>query len=662
MDTLLPPKNLVAKVLDRDVKELPAFPVVALQILDLIRKQGTSSADVAKVVESDPSVTVKVLRLVNSAAYGFRGNIASVKDAITMLGFSTIQKLTLQVTLFEQIVRPQKAVIFDRTFFWQHCLSVAGLSIALAEETGYPRPQEAYVAGLIHDIGKTILDGYGRISYGDFLNNLVEPDSLKVEAEKNVIGISHDDIGAYFCHTWNLPEDLIHTVKFHHQRFSRTALSKEDALLVSIVSFSNFIAWTQGLGSTDILRQPILQPEVMDVINVKSIDFKTMLSRMDQEIKRTAELYQFSFPSPDEFRMNLLRANIELSRLNTRFYYKTDPLKQKEGALQKALEGAHPKQPVLSPKAIINNTIKAIQNDFSFDRLYIFRVNRRHRCLVPVKVLDIQGNITDFSKLTISISPQSGEIVTCLRSLKPGIIQGRTPEDKKLLQLLEVAEMGFVPFSHNNRLLGVLGVDNHHCGQPLALADLRVVSSVVQEIGVALDQLMVLKMNKSKEHLDLLTKLYHRDYVEKRITTLLDSSGGPSDAFFVAMIGIDRFSDFNDRFGFHESDSIVKLIAGLLKKHTRPTDDLGRFDTDKFFVLLNSRQGDNADNYAERTRRKIEELGIFLIKRFPGHAVTVSIGLAESHARLKTKDAIIGLANSALDTARKQGGNKTVRL
>jgi len=117
IDSILPSESIVKRVLDREVKDLPAFPVVAMKILQLIGNDEASAADIAKVIESDPAVTAKVLRLVNSAAYGLRNRISSVKESITFLGFSTIRRLALQVTLFEQIVRPQKTVIFDRTFF-----------------------------------------------------------------------------------------------------------------------------------------------------------------------------------------------------------------------------------------------------------------------------------------------------------------------------------------------------------------------------------------------------------------------------------------------------------------------------------------------------------------------------------------------------------------
>lgn len=294
--SLLPQPKAVAAALDRPVSELPSLPVVALKLLKLTSDIESSSLDLARVVETDPALTAKVLRIINSAAYALPRKISSVQQAVVLLGFSTIRTLALEVTLFEQLVPSQHGLAFDRIFFWRHCLSVAGLSMAFAESLGHPEPQEVYVAGLLHDIGKIILDVYGRISYREFLNNISRSEGLLVEEERALIGLSHDEVGAFFCAEWGIPQGIMLAIRFHHQRFGHLNLPADQALLVASVALANFIAWTQGNGSVNLLGHPILQPEVEQIIDLERLNLQDMIRRMEQEVKSAADFYQFTFP------------------------------------------------------------------------------------------------------------------------------------------------------------------------------------------------------------------------------------------------------------------------------------------------------------------------------------------------------------------------------
>ena len=113
---ILPPPEAVGAILARDVKELPTLPVVATKLLEITLNDDASAMDLSKVIETDPALTVKVLRIVNSAAYGFLREIASVHQAVALLGFSTIRTLALGVTLFEQMVSAESASRYDRIF------------------------------------------------------------------------------------------------------------------------------------------------------------------------------------------------------------------------------------------------------------------------------------------------------------------------------------------------------------------------------------------------------------------------------------------------------------------------------------------------------------------------------------------------------------------
>ncbi|MCK5837635.1 MAG: HDOD domain-containing protein, partial [Desulfobacula sp.] len=259
---MLPLGSDIKRVLNLEIKEVPSFPPVIAKLLEICSDEDAAMEDLSKLVETDPGISTKVLGIVNSSLYGLRRKITAVSEAVIHLGFDEVKKVSLGVTVFEKMVKSENQAPFDRRFFWRHCLCVASLSMAIAEEIRYPNPGEAYTCGLLHDLGKILFDLQGRVNYGDFITTVTKNTGSLISEERALMGMGHDDLGAYYSSLWNLPVSLALTVKYHHQRYGHLDLSREDTLLISIISLANFLSWTQGMGSIDIIRPPILQPEV----------------------------------------------------------------------------------------------------------------------------------------------------------------------------------------------------------------------------------------------------------------------------------------------------------------------------------------------------------------------------------------------------------------
>jgi putative nucleotidyltransferase with HDIG domain len=194
--------------------------------------------------------------------YGLKRKITALSEAVVFVGQDEIKKIALGMTIFEKMFKPGASGKFNRILFWRHCISVAVLSMEIAGRTGYPEPEGAYIAGLLHDIGKIILDTGGKTDYEDFLLHLSGTADLLIEKERSIIGLGHDDVGAFFCTLWKLPRELALAVKYHHQPFDHLNISPEHKQLISIVSLADFLCWAQGIGSFDLPCPPVLPPEV----------------------------------------------------------------------------------------------------------------------------------------------------------------------------------------------------------------------------------------------------------------------------------------------------------------------------------------------------------------------------------------------------------------
>ena len=653
MTALLPSEKAVQATLIDRIENLPPFPLLATKLLT----SEPAGETVARIVDTDPAISRRVLEIVNSTPFGASTHFTAIDEAVGRLGPETVRSVALSLVLFQTLINRQEASKFDRTIFWKHSLVLAGLSRALADQLAYPDPEEAYTAGLLHDIGKIVLDVAGRIRYGDFVQKLTNYDGPADEKERDILGLSHDDIGAFYCHHWRLPERLVMAIRFHHQPFDHLRLDSDVSLLIAIVAFADFIAWSQGFGSFDTLRQPILNPDVEKHLSFEKVHLAGLMDQMDRDISVAAEHHGFPYPSAEEFRERLLRTNISLGRINTRYHYLHGDLQQKVEALTQLKDSLTRPHRSLDTNEIITGTLEAIHEDFGFDRIIAFTVDSAKRTLKPTAFKDETGLGVDNMALEIRPDASDGQLIECLRKHVPVRITGRDREEAKVLSFLKTRELGVVPFTSHNKIIGLLGVDNATSGKAIRLADLSTVGIVANELGMALENARMFEDIKARADFDGLTRTYNRTAVDQLLTEAYEKAVQGDIQFAVAMVDVDRFKVFNDRYGHLSGDSVLKLIAGTLIKFLRPTEIVGRYGGEEFFCILRDTDLKGAVNYGERIRKKIAELGYLLNNRFPDHELTVSIGVATFQSYLAVKEELIDMADQAMYAAKAAGGN-----
>ncbi|MES0336107.1 MAG: diguanylate cyclase [Candidatus Magnetobacterium sp. LHC-1] len=658
---LIPSKDAIVNVIEPGNRELPVVSVAVVKMLRMANQDDVPIANLVKLVETEPTIASRILKLVNSPAYRIRHGITDVREAVEVLGVSTIWSLALEISLHEQFFTGSIRPRFDRIFFWQHCLSVACLSRAIAQEVGYRNHNEAYISGLLHDLGKIIIETSGHITYSDFMDNLPTINGLLIEEEVKFVGMGHDEVGAFFSQLWGFPEFVTLVIRYHHQRFEHLNLDQDNSLLLSIVSLANLIAWTQGIGSVNIVRHPILQPETLKAIDIGKLNLHHLVDRLDIELRHLAQFYNFSFPTIDKFRENLLRANIALSKKHTQYFYlmpSTEDVSQAPD-ISKSLTAPHSS---LDCVTIIDVTLKAIQADFHYDRIYLMNIDEVTRSL-RVKALhetDPGGSLE--VGFCIVLTPYMEGFIECLRKKRPLIIHGSTIQECRLLNRMGIKEMGIVPLTNNNQILGIIGVDNIVSRASIHQHDLAYVGMVANELGMALEHASIFEKYKIRATIDALTRVHNRGSLDELLATSFSQARQHNTTLAVGMIDIDHFKRFNDSFGHQVGDSVLKLIASTVVKLSRPGDYVGRYGGEEFVVILNSTGFDNAMFYAERLRKEVEKLGRTLLKRFRGHLLTISVGVAVCDPSIKDINELVSKADKALYAAKTQGRNRVIGL
>ena len=279
----------------KDIEGLPSLPTVMTKILEVIGNSGSAAKDLADATSKDQALTAKVLKLVNSSFYGFSTKISTVSRAVVILGYNTIKNLVLGLSVIGIFQDGKEGDYFNRTEFWEHSLGCAACAKLIATRIRYNLPEEAFVAGLIHDIGKMIFDEYFKDDFGQVLE-LVRKDNIPIiEAEDRVLGVTHAIIGEWLAKKWKLPLVLCNAIKYHHQPPLSSKTIDEASITCSIVvHISDTLCKMGGIGSGGDNHIPSIGGHMWRRINLEESSKESILLQINQELEKARLFFGIS--------------------------------------------------------------------------------------------------------------------------------------------------------------------------------------------------------------------------------------------------------------------------------------------------------------------------------------------------------------------------------
>ncbi len=213
------------------IEHLPSLPEVVTRILSLVDDPVASAQQIGDVVGQDQSMVASILRLVNSPFYGLSRRITSIQHAIVLLGFRTIRNMALSAVLVKSFGESSRDRRFDRSLLWRHTIACAIGSRLLARKLRTVEPEEAFLAGLIHDMGLVVLDQYFHDGFRLVLDRVLGEGMTLVAAEREIFGQDHAETGAQLGRRWNFHPTIVEAIACHHD----PARAKKDPILAGIV-------------------------------------------------------------------------------------------------------------------------------------------------------------------------------------------------------------------------------------------------------------------------------------------------------------------------------------------------------------------------------------------------------------------------------------------
>jgi len=264
------------------IKDLPTLPDVVAKVNRLVNSEHASASDINAVIRRDLALSGKVLRLVNSSFYGFPRRINSITRAVVILGFRTVRNLTLSAFVFSTFRKGMQG--FDARAFWTHSIGVAVTSAAAAEELGFSTRgrEDAFIAGLLHGVGKVVLCEYAPEQMHEVLHRRDVEDMSLLEAEQAVLGYTHADLGGAVLENWNLPEAIVQVVR----HYPDPTKAGQDLRPCALVHASEILTRAMLFGNPGEERMPLVSARAWDEIELNHKILGRIMDRALDEMHR----------------------------------------------------------------------------------------------------------------------------------------------------------------------------------------------------------------------------------------------------------------------------------------------------------------------------------------------------------------------------------------
>ena len=278
----------LAKLFTR-IGEVSSLPLVAQKITQIVNDDSSCGNDLLTAIESDPAMAIRTMRRVNSTFFGLRNKVEDLSMAINLLGFREIRNLALTLYIAKMFEDPGEHGQYRRESLWEHLVSVAATARMIAQECKCCKPDEAYLAGLLHDVGWVLIDQYLRRQFVNVLDH-IQLGLTSPAAELKELPFDHCQLGAFVCHKWDFAPAIVAGIRYHHQPENYHGKYSN---LVSIVALANFLCSRNGITSLGSNTITTIDNQVIQNLNLTEDSLASIYKKYETTIQSIGDLVNF---------------------------------------------------------------------------------------------------------------------------------------------------------------------------------------------------------------------------------------------------------------------------------------------------------------------------------------------------------------------------------
>ena len=266
-------KAIVDKAL-ASIGDVATLPEITIQIIEIVEDPKSTARDLHEVIKNDPALSVKVLKVVNSAFYGLPGQVASVDRAIILLGLSAVKNIAIAASIARLFKGNRISEHFSASDLWMHSVAVAVTAHALAKCSPHPvMLDEVFVAGLIHDIGTLVERQCFPEQFAEVIQRCMTSGGNFLECERQVIGADHQAFGVGLTTKWKFPRHLRAAVGFHH---NPEALTVELRNMAALIQLADVLASQERVGFYLTAHDGQLNQDMMEILGISAEDVQAI--------------------------------------------------------------------------------------------------------------------------------------------------------------------------------------------------------------------------------------------------------------------------------------------------------------------------------------------------------------------------------------------------
>lgn len=471
---------------------MPSIPQIILRVREISEDPKSSVADLANIILFDHALTTKILKIANSAFYAeFASRVSTITQAITLMGFRTVQNVVISLALYDSVKAMGEHHKFDFRQFWTHSLSTGVIGKMIASAARYKTPEEAFIAGFMHNIGVAILAVIFPEEYDVVLKNINSGED-QLLAERSVFGMDHTEVGGWLAKKWNLPPVLARPITDHH-RLRIPAKQRSLHMLVDIVYLGD-VGYDAMLkqGTTSDETAALFRQAAGDLAGISEQQLEKIIDHAPELIREIARELDIALKTPN----GKAQPSPQATAMQQEAFEMAQKLNERNRELAIMQEAGEAIRAAQSEEEIFQTTLEEIFRGMGIGRAILFRVDHDARLVRGILGFGVNSQQAVYD-MTFTLADGIFGATVNDRQVH-NIIDVEADIYKDILQSEERIGMGVrsfatMPLEIADKVEMVLALNNPDPEQPVDDDRLRAIVSLIAQASMAIERMRLKK-------------------------------------------------------------------------------------------------------------------------------------------------------------------------